>query len=597
LYKLQTECPDYGEKFFFGLPQLSSQPHIAKLRMSLHGYTWTTHDIVVKINGHDLGRIVWDNPVRKDSEFTFPSAWLKPTDNVLRLENGNCPPPPPPPNDAYFSHYSVEHQAGYEAISETEGKEYLDFWGEAGNRQYELQGFSPANLVLYDITDPTKPTALIGAEWTSNLFKFQDYAGQPKHYLAASSSLVRHAAVKADKPSDLGLTSARPDYLLIGYGPFLAATQPLVELREAQGLDVMVVDVEDIYDEFSYGLLHPEAIRDFLHHAAAAWSPRPAYVLLVGDGTVDYRDHKGLGWRNYLPAFPADVDLHAGPVPAEAASDRRLDPGPELPIFQIGRLPVSSVVQTQAVVGKIVGYETAPSPGFWNRSALIITDGHNDAGPVSDYAEELYQKVAEPLRAERVYLASNPSQPHEYSSKDPAGREAARAAIRRLFADGQLLVTYMGHSSHSQWAQEILLHRDDVPTLRNGDPPRGGRLPVVLSMTCYTGAFQFPSYSPLDERLLLEPQGGAVATWGATGSAVASGHRHLAQGFVEAVQAPGTVTLGDAVYAGLLRLHAQAPASHELLDTYALLGDPAMRLNRFEGTIYNEYLPLVQKGW
>jgi hypothetical protein len=204
--------------------------------------------------------------------------------------------------------------------------------------------------------------------------------------------------------------------------------------------------------------------------------------------------------------------------------------------------------------------------------------------------------VTEPLSAERLYLASRPSESHEYSSTDPAALEAARAAIRRGVSDGYLLVSYMGHSSHSQWAHEVLLHRDDVPFLQNGDPPYGGRLPVVLSMTCYTGAFQFPPYAPLDERLVLQPGGGAVATWGTTGSAIAAGHRHLAQGFLDAVQEPGPVTLGAAAYAGLLNLHSQSPANHELIDTYVLLGDPAMRLNRFEGTIDYVHLPLALKG-
>jgi hypothetical protein len=257
---------------------------------------------------------------------------------------------------------------------------------------------------------------------------------------------------------------------------------------------------------------------------------------------------------------------------------------------------VSSVEQTQAVIAKIVGYETAPSPGFWNRSTLIVSDNDDYAGTFTEYADELYQKVTEPLSAERVYLATSPSELYEYSTQDPAALEAARAALRRHFTEGQLLVSYMGHSSPSQWAHEILLHRDDVPYLRNGDAPYAGRLPVVLSMTCYTGAFQFPSYAPLDERLVAQPGGGALATWGATGSAVAAGHRYLAQGFVDAATGPGPVTLGAAVYAGLLRLHSQSSANRELIDTYVLLGDPATRLNRFEGTIDPVYLPLAMKG-
>jgi hypothetical protein len=593
LDRLQTECPDYAETYSFDLPQLSTEAHTAKLRTSVQGYTWNTHNLKVKINGHYIGNIVWEDPLRKDSEFTFPAGWLKSTGNILRLANGACPPPspPPPPNGMYFSHFTVEHRAGYRAIKDKEGREFLGFWGETGNRQYELEGFSPANLVLYEITDPTSPVILTGAEWTNNLFKFQDETGALRHYLAASDSIVLYPPIYPDKPSNLGSTSKRPDYLLIGYGGFLAATQPLVDLREDQGLEVLKVDVQDVYDEFSYGLLNPEAIRDFLGYIAAKWHPQPDYVLFVGDGTIDFRDYLGRGWHNYLPPLPADVDLHEGPVPAETASDNELDPGIELPFFQMGRLPVASVEQTQAVIAKIVSYETAPLQGLWNRGALFVADDDDIAGSFTDYSDGLYHSLSEPFHGDRIYLASNPSHSHEYGASDPSELEAARAAIRRRFVGGELLISYMGHSSHSQWAHEVLLHRDGVPDLHSG-----GNLPVVLSMTCYTAAFQFPSYAPLDERLVVEPNGGAVAAWGATGSAVATGHRHLAEGFLDGVQSHDLVSLGAAVHSGYLRLYNKAPTNRDLIDTYVLLGDPAMRLNRFTGTVHYTYLPLASDG-
>ena len=40
--------------------------------------------------------------------------------------------------------------------------------------------------------------------------------------------------------------------------------QPLKKLRESQGLRVALIDVEDIYDEFSFGNKSPKAIKDFL---------------------------------------------------------------------------------------------------------------------------------------------------------------------------------------------------------------------------------------------------------------------------------------------------------------------------------------------
>jgi hypothetical protein len=395
--------------------------------------------------------------------------------------------------------------------------------------------------------------------------------------------------VYLDSPSALTASATESDYLLIGYGPFLPATQPLVDLRVAQGLRVMSVDVQDVYDEFSYGLLDPGALRTFLGHAAAGWQDPPVYVLLVGDGTIDFHDYRGNGWHNYLPAYPADVELHAGPYPAETASDNELDPGIGLPFYLMGRLPVTSVEQTQAVVAKIVQYEVAPWPPFWNRRLLLVADKADASGQsFAAHSDEVYGTVAEPLAGERIYLVGGePTQQHEYLA------DTARAAIRDRFIDGQLLVMYMGHSSPSQWSADILLHRNDVPDLQNG-----GRLPVMLSMTCYTGAFQWPDYPTLDESLVVEPGSGAVAAWGATGSAVATGHRHLAGGFFNALQQDGPVIVGAATYAGLARLYANAesPAMLDLIDTYVLLGDPATVLNRFTGSVWNSFFPLAVRG-
>ena len=71
--------------------------------------------------------------------------------------------------------------------------------------------------------------------------------------------------------------------------------------------------------------------------------------------------------------------------------------------------------------------------------------------------------------------------------------------------------------------------------------------------------------------------------------------RHLASGFFNVIQSVDDVTLGPAIYGGLATLYSEAPASIDLIDTYLLLGDPAMHLNRFYGTLNHFYLPLITR--
>jgi hypothetical protein len=82
----------------------------------------------------------------------------------------------------------------------------------------------------------------------------------------------------------------------------------------------------------------------------------------------------------------------------------------------------------------------------------------------------------------------------------------------------------------------------------------------------------------LDEALVALPGGGAVAAWGATGLGVDTGHDRLSDGFFRAIFAEGVTTVGEATLAGKLALAASSQ-NLDLLDTFTLLGDPAMNLD------------------
>jgi hypothetical protein len=127
----------------------------------------------------------------------------------------------------------------------------------------------------------------------------------------------------------------------------------------------------------------------------------------------------------------------------------------------------------------------------------------------------------------------------------------------------------------------------EVETLANG-----ARLPVALEMTCFTGSFQTPGLPTLDESLVRHAAGGAIAAWGATGLGVSTGHDLLAEGFLENVYAQGQRRIGLAALAGKLNLAAQNPAFPDLIDTFTLLGDPALSIYLAPNLMY---LPSIHR--
>ncbi len=119
-------------------------------------------------------------------------------------------------------------------------------------------------------------------------------------------SVVR---IEQDTPSDLQSAANGADYVVVTHPDFAEAVAPLAAHRAGQGLRVIQVDVQDVYDEFGYGMAGAQAIRAFLKYAYSTWqAPAPSYALLVGDGHYDPKNHGKHGMPSYLPPYLAPVD-------------------------------------------------------------------------------------------------------------------------------------------------------------------------------------------------------------------------------------------------------------------------------------------------
>jgi hypothetical protein len=468
--------------------------------------------------------------------------------------------------------------------------------------QYQLMNV-PAGAALYDITDARAPVLVQGA--ASPSFSFADSRGA-RRYLLAGLGTLHKPGVAPVVPTDLA--SGAADVVYIAPQAFHAALAPLIAHRRSQGYRAALLDVQAIYDGWSGGQVAPDAIRAFVRYAAHAWRPAPHSVVLVGDGTSDPHNYTGRNNVNVIPPYLAPVDPLLGETACETCyvqldGDDPLDDA--LPDLALGRLPVKTPDELRALVAKLIGYETAPlaqDGGVWRARALYLADNYRETDGARDeggdfalFSDEAAALQPPRVAVERVYydpLAHTTGQPWREAS-------AARARQRTLAAWGRgaALITYTGHSHHWQWATtdlasepSYLLGLFDADELANG-----ARLPVVLAMTCLTSAFQTPAHSgtTLDERLLLNPNGGAVAVWGSTGLGVARGHEALQRGFVRAHwAAPGGATLGALTLAGYRELASSTGGGHEALRTYALLGDPLTPL-RMEAA-HTTWLPLVR---
>ena len=162
------------------------------------------------------------------------------------------------------------------------------------------------------MTSPTRP--IRSSSTASAATYFQDSGVH--RYLVSGSGVVSTPQAEAHSPVTFK-TSDAAHIVYIAPAQFISALQPLVALRQTQGYTVKVVDVQDIFDAWSYGMADPKAIRNFLRFAGGHWNPAPLGVVLVGDGTSDPRDYLGYHGGNFIPPYMAPVDPWIGLVPCE----------------------------------------------------------------------------------------------------------------------------------------------------------------------------------------------------------------------------------------------------------------------------------------
>ena len=467
----------------------------------------------------------------------------------------------------------------------------------SGTLRYDVSGFSSADIVdeVYDVTVITDAQRFINTALTGSgpyTVTFGDVAASNSRYLALTPAqrlspvgieLVTSLA-SAYTPTDLLDPTNGADYVLITHGDFWTEAQILAAHR-AMDYRVALVDVQAIYDQFNGGLRSAESIRDFLDYAYHTWvSPEPRHVLLLGDGTNDMRNYLSSSAPTYVPPFLALVD----PTLGETASENRfvaIDGNDILPDMNIGRLPANSASEANAMVSKTIAYEVACTCDDWTHNVLFVADDlEGGGGDFYQFSNSIADGYHDPPTNTVKYLPAPYSPIKHYLGNtcdlgNPSQSVECRYNITNtLNVTGSLLVNYVGHSTTFAWARERLFDHRSLVSLDNSP-----FLPVVVSMTCFEGSFHDPptiGYMSLAEDGVRMAGDGTIASWSASGFGVATGHDLLNEGIYLALFRDEVGNLGEATTYAKEYLDGEQVLGQydDLIETYLLLGDPALKV-------------------
>ena len=532
-------------------------PSAAALEVRLQGVTrmeaTPDHTVAVLVNGTEVGELLFDGRTSGVKTFPVPHAVLQEGANTVRL---------------------IARGAGWDfSLVDTLRLSYWHTYrADADRLRFAVDGGETVTVGGFasgaiEVVDVTTPGAV--AEVSSTVEATRDgfwaatvqVPGTGRRTLLAFSEATvgPPAFVAANRPSNWHAATQAHDYLVVTHARVAEALGLLMALRAREGYGAALVEIEDVYDEFSFGQKTPQALKDFLTRAQTSWRRAPRFVVLAGDATIDPRDYAGFGDADLVPTKLVAMDS----VELESATDEWFADLDEdgLGELALGRLPMRTVEQAEAMVAKLVAYEAADA-GAWTKQVVLLADEDEPAWSFEADGAQLKALLPPGYTTHEVWAG--------------AGVGAARGALFDLVGQGQLLVNYLGHGSTYVWGKHAnLLTSGDVTTQWQ---PQAG-LPLVLAMNCLNGFFQgIYGEESLAETFLRAPGGGAVGVWASSSVTHARPQAVANRAFVEQVFGGVVATVGEAMAAA-----KGVVADRDVRRSWIFFGDPALRLKGVPG--------------
>ena len=570
--------------FNFNLPGVSETALPTTVRVGLHGRSNTPHLCTIWLNDKiEFGEARWNG----ETEYQIlnqeiPQSFFNSGKNAIRITN---PVTPESPIDIIlFNWLQIDYWRDFKAEADVLPFAITPFWDETGavnpGFEVELKNFATPDVEIYGIdgtryvglsarTDPKAP-GTYKILFRSTQIRPKEASDPTIQYIALTRRQFRKPKIAVDAPSDLRSTHNAADYIIITHNHFIQDVQPLADYRSQQGLRTKVVDVQNIYDEFNDGILDPKAIREFLNYAYHNWQPpAPTYVFLVGDTNIDIKNK-----LNFVPTVQVQIPGYgSGASDHQFVTFRGEDSFPDM---LIGRMPANNRVDLRIFIERTINYETSSPVGSWHKRLLML------AGSDIRFHWQTTQLISHNqlsgrYETQRIYAphTDDPVLTGDDTALTPVGRRVIDG-----FNDGASIVNYIGHGGGGRWASSRMLDfADPQQNLTNIS-----QLPLVISMTCYTGSFD-EDINSLAEELLRSENGGAVAVIGATSIGLLDGDYYLNAEIFDVIFNQQIRNFGAILAQAKTQFLTNTPRFLDLAEVFTLFGDPATDLKIPPNTI------------
>lgn len=435
------------------------------------------------------------------------------------------------------------------------------------------------NIIVWDVSLSTEPV-IQEVELSGNLLNFGANTSALKTFVAFNPSANLHRPTALGNIPNQNIHEiAAADLIIVYPSEFQEAAEQLAQhRRNHNGYEVRTVIVDDIYNEFSSGRLDPTAIRDFAKMVYDR-SPKFNYLLLLGDGSFDYKNIKNLSNPSgFIPVYETDESLH--PIEGFPTDDYYAllsdNEGSTLRgalDIAIGRIPVKTAEEAKAVINKLINYDTNPSTlGDWRLRQSFMADDE-DGSLHQRQANEISSKVDnnyDVYNVNKIFLDAFQQITTPGGQRYPTAKEALNNDIFK----GILVLNYLGHGGSKGWTQERVLETNDILGWTNFN-----KLPLMVTATCSFTGYDDPKFVTAGEESLLNPAGGAIGLFTTVRAVYSSQNKRLTAAVfdqiydkVDGVHPP----IGEIMRLG--KNSNSADTINPNARKFTLIGDPSMKL-------------------
>lgn len=450
---------------------------------------------------------------------------------------------------------------------------------ENQNTRFSFSEKNNSDSFLWDITNPGNiKNLIIDNDGFCNVNTISDTVKYFKSFKINDAENINNLEFfENENFSKLRNTNLSADYIIIGPKEFKNSVNELIELRSP----AIYANLEDIYNEFSAGNEDPFAIRSFIQWTQEMWeTPKANCLLLLGDGGYDYRNITG---QSSIVVPTVQVQSYR----SYATDDLLVTIYGNLPELATGRFPAKNIDEATNFVNKVIDIENNSTLGPWRQKVTLIADdaarpepNHGSIATGKSHtlnSEQLAELIPNKIYTEKLYMMEFP-EVGDASAYGVIKPDATQALINSING-GTAILSYIGHGSPTQLAQEklLVLDRGDLSQIDNK-----GKLPIWIVGTCSFGHFDDPLTESFAEELIRSPFNAASAVISTTRAISVVGNERYTYDLFESIFQNGQISNSKI---GII-LQSIKDGSNES-QYFHLFGDPALKIPIPKNSINN----------